>query len=335
MGSLSIKGGYKTYRKEINNSLNSIINNYKYIVLRGKTGTAKTKILEMIINKGGYALNLENLAKHKGSLLGKLPKSSQPSQKYFESLIYFELKKLRKNKPVLVESESSKIGNLYLPSNLLYKIENSPCIDIESNINARASYLVKDYSKFILKKNSFNELFLYASSKLGKEVVNKWKKNYENKNWKELALQLIVEYYDPLYSHKKNQKKNLSIESHNFKTLNHASIEKFCSYLIKKALLIKFYLSVNFIYIVFNYKKIFRGNMFLKKYLKWISTFLVLNGILLTNLNFYPINLFFHGLGVIGWTIAGFILKDKAILTNFGLQIPLFIIGFTNLILAS
>ena len=103
----------------------------------------------------------------------------------------------------------------------------------------------------------------------------------------------------------------------------------------KKALLIKFYLSVNFIYIVFNYKKILRGNMFLKKYLKWISTFLVLTGILLTNLNFYPINLFFHGLGVIGWTIAGFILKDKAIITNFGLQIPLFIIGFTNLILDS
>ena len=103
----------------------------------------------------------------------------------------------------------------------------------------------------------------------------------------------------------------------------------------KKAFLIKFYLSVNFIYIVLMIKKILRGNMFLKKYLKWISTFLVLNGILLTNLNFYPINLFFHGLGVIGWTIAGFILKDKAIITNFGLQIPLFIIGFTNLILDS
>ena len=85
-------------------------------------------------------------------MLGKHPKSAQPSQKYFESLIYFELKKFRKNKPIIVESESSKIGNLYLPSNLLYKIENSPCIDIKSNIDARASYLVKDYSKFILKK---------------------------------------------------------------------------------------------------------------------------------------------------------------------------------------
>jgi hypothetical protein len=64
--------------------------------------------------------------------------------------------------------------------------------------------------------------------------------------------------------------------------------------------------------------------MFIKKYLKWISTFLVLTGILLTNLNIYPINIYFHGLGVVGWTIARFLSKDKAILTNFGLQIPLF-----------
>ncbi len=67
------------------------------------------------------------------------------------------------------------------------------------------------------------------------------------------------------------------------------------------------------------------------KYLKWISTGLVLGGKLLTNLNIYPINIFLHGLGVVGWTITGFILKDKAILTNFGLQIPLFIIGVNKI----
>ena len=75
-----------------------------------------------------------------------------------------------------------------------------------------------------------------------------------------------------------------------------------------------------------------KRNMFIKKYLKWISTALVLTGILLTNLNIYPINIYFHGLGVIGWTIAGFISKDKAILTNFGLQIPLFLIGIYKII---
>ena len=71
---------------------------------------------------------------------------------------------------------------------------------------------------------------------------------------------------------------------------------------------------------------------FIKKYLKWLSTFFVLTGIFLTNLNYYPINIFYRGAGVVGWTIAGFISKDKAILTNFGLQIPLFLIGFYQLL---
>lgn len=70
---------------------------------------------------------------------------------------------------------------------------------------------------------------------------------------------------------------------------------------------------------------------FIKKNLKWIATFLVLTGILLTNLNIYPLNLLFHGSGVIGWTFVGYMNKDKAILTNFGLQIPLFIIGIIQL----
>ena len=70
---------------------------------------------------------------------------------------------------------------------------------------------------------------------------------------------------------------------------------------------------------------------FLKQYLKWISTALVLTGILLTNLNIYPLNIFFHGLGVVGWTISGILNKDKAIITNFGLQIPLFLLGFYKL----
>ena len=70
---------------------------------------------------------------------------------------------------------------------------------------------------------------------------------------------------------------------------------------------------------------------FVKKYIKWISTALVLTGILLTNLNIYPLNIFSHGLGAVSWTYAGFINKDKAIMTNFGLQLPLFIIGYINL----
>jgi hypothetical protein len=71
-------------------------------------------------------------------------------------------------------------------------------------------------------------------------------------------------------------------------------------------------------------------NIISLKQLKWTSTSLILFGILLTNLNFYPLNIFSHGLGAIGWCIAGYLSKDKALMTNFGLQLPLFIIGYYN-----
>ena len=64
--------------------------------------------------------------------------------------------------------------------------------------------------------------------------------------------------------------------------------------------------------------------------IKWISTAFVLSGILLTNLNIYPLNIFLHAFGVLGWTLNGYLAKDKAIMTNFGFQIPIFIFGIIN-----
>ena len=71
-------------------------------------------------------------------------------------------------------------------------------------------------------------------------------------------------------------------------------------------------------------------NIISLKQLKWTSTVLILFGILLTNLNFYPLNIFLHGFGAIGWSIVGYLSKDKALMTNFGLQLPLFIFGYYN-----
>ncbi|MBM5786812.1 MAG: DUF6552 family protein [Candidatus Fonsibacter sp.] len=69
----------------------------------------------------------------------------------------------------------------------------------------------------------------------------------------------------------------------------------------------------------------------IKKYLKWFSTLLVLSGILLTNLNIYPLNILIHGIGAIGWTMAGYFTNDRAIMVNFGIQIPLFLLGYSKL----
>ena len=64
--------------------------------------------------------------------------------------------------------------------------------------------------------------------------------------------------------------------------------------------------------------------------IKWVGTIFVLSGILLTNLNIYPINIFTHGFGVVLWTSYGIISRDNAITTNFGFQIPLFGFGIAN-----
>ena len=64
--------------------------------------------------------------------------------------------------------------------------------------------------------------------------------------------------------------------------------------------------------------------------IKWVSTFCVLSGILLTNLNIYPLNILLHATGAVGWTAAGYLAKDRAILTNFGLQLPLFTLGISK-----
>jgi hypothetical protein len=48
---------------------------------------------------------------------------------------------------------------------------------------------------------------------------------------------------------------------------------------------------------------------------------------------YLPLNIFSHGLGAIDWSIAGYMSKDKALMTNFGLQIPLFMIGYYNFFL--
>jgi len=69
----------------------------------------------------------------------------------------------------------------------------------------------------------------------------------------------------------------------------------------------------------------------IKKYLKWFSSLLVLSGILLTNLNIYPLNILIHGIGAIGWTMAGYFTNDRAIMVNFGIQIPLFLLGYSKL----
>ena len=131
------KGGYKAYRRDILDCLAADFSSLPLVIIAGRTGSAKTDILGQIAKMGGQILDLEGLACHRGSLLGRWPDTPQPTQRFFESALIAQVREFDKTRPVYVESESSRIGNLQLPTALWQLMTTSPMVTIETP--ARAS----------------------------------------------------------------------------------------------------------------------------------------------------------------------------------------------------
>ena len=134
-----LEGGYKCYRSQVLSNLEALSDKLKIIIISGRTGTGKTKILEELEKRGENIIDLEHLARHRGSLLGSLPGIEQPQQKLFETLLCNKIKSLKFENPVFIEAESSKIGNVQIPSPLWKAMQNSPQILVTSDRSKRAT----------------------------------------------------------------------------------------------------------------------------------------------------------------------------------------------------
>jgi len=77
-------------------------------------------------------------------------------------------------------------------------------------------------------------------------------------------------------------------------------------------------------------KKHLEDNIMNVNAIKWVSTFFILSGIFMAQFEMYPYYIFAHSLGAVGWLVSGYLMNDKAVMTNFGLQIPIFIVGYIN-----
>lgn len=141
-----LQGGYKRYRQWVMEQIAERAPRLQLQVLCGPTGSAKTRLLECLSAQGAQVLNLEALACHKGSVLGAIPGHAQPGQKAFENQLAQMLMALDLNRPVFVEAESRKIGQLTLPDALLKKLRASPCIEIVASADARLDFLLRDYA---------------------------------------------------------------------------------------------------------------------------------------------------------------------------------------------
>jgi len=194
-----LKGGYKTYRKSVMTKIEELVVDFSFIVIAGRTGTRKTDILSGLRKRGAQVLDLEELAAHRGSLLGKLEGVEQPSQKMFETLIMDRLRYLDPNKPVFLESESQKIGQRQIPKPLWRLIKVAPQITIKAPRSYRASYLSRKYEHLTKDSGSLKMLIEKIPGRHGQNRTQHWCSLIKSKSWQELSFDLLKFHYDPAY----------------------------------------------------------------------------------------------------------------------------------------
>jgi tRNA 2-selenouridine synthase len=195
-----LSGGYKGYRKHINESLPDVNKGVKYIVLHGKTGVGKTEILTCLKKRGLDVLDLEEAANHRGSLLGNVGLGEGRSQKMFESLLYESLKN-RKSDYVFVEAESKRIGNVIVPDYIHEAMRSGIHLLVEAELDFRAELLVKEYTGMENHKDDIMKSLEALSKYISEANINRYRELILNNEYHEAARDLMVKYYDPMYQH--------------------------------------------------------------------------------------------------------------------------------------
>jgi len=198
-GAVQLEGGYKAYRRHVVAELARLPALFAYRVVCGPTGSGKSRLLQALADEGAQVLDLEALAAHRGSLLGALPGQAQPSQKSFESTVWFALSRFDPAQPVFVESESKKIGALRVPDALITAMRASACLRLEVPLAARVRLLTEDYVHFLHDPETINRQLGYLTALRGSETIAAWQSLANERAWPKLVAALLDQHYDPTY----------------------------------------------------------------------------------------------------------------------------------------
>lgn len=194
-----LKGGWKGYRRWVNEQLQTVPDNFRYIVLSGPTGCGKTRLLSALGDAGAQVLDLEGVAIHRGSVIGAVPGKSQPSQKMFDSLLLRQLSGYDPAKPIWVEAESKKIGNVQLPEALLSTMRKGLTIFIEASMPQRVLLWREDYRHFEEDPVALLERLAYLRPLVGGQEFAEWETLAQGRQVVELFERLMRNHYDPAY----------------------------------------------------------------------------------------------------------------------------------------
>lgn len=203
-----LAGGYKAFRGHVVEQLDALVPQLKLRVLCGPTGSAKTRVLHALQQRGAQVLDLEGMASHKGSLLGGLPGVEQPSQKHFETLLHAQVAQCDLSRPIYIEGESPKIGRVALPLTLVEHMRQAPVIDIHASEAARLAYLLRDYAYLGADADTLAFKLGFLKELQGRERVQRWQQWAMEGELASLFEELMALHYDPQYE--RSQSKHFS-----------------------------------------------------------------------------------------------------------------------------
>jgi tRNA 2-selenouridine synthase len=196
---VQLDGGYRAWRRHVVAVLQDLPQRFDYFVIRGLTGSGKSRLLAALGAAGAQVLDLEALAAHRGSLLGALPASPQPSQKAFESALLERLRGFDASRPVFVESESRRLGALQLPDALLAAMRGARAISMDTPLPLRIALLRRDYAH-LLDAATLSPLLKALVPLHGKATIERWSAMADDGDWDGLVEMLLTRHYDPAYA---------------------------------------------------------------------------------------------------------------------------------------
>jgi tRNA 2-selenouridine synthase len=196
-----VDGGYKALRATVRQQLAALPLDLRFVVVAGRTGSGKTRLLHALAAHGAQVLDLEGLAKHRGSVLGGLPGEPQPSQKAFETAVWDKLRRFDRGRPVFVESESRRIGARQVPDKLLETMRrDGRCVVVEMSEDARVALLLEEYAFFARDPEGFCDHLDALVELQGRKNVERWQAMARAGRWAEVYRDLMLRHYDPLYT---------------------------------------------------------------------------------------------------------------------------------------
>ncbi len=194
-----VEGGYKAFRAALVADTERMATRFDYRVVCGATGSGKTRLLSALAGRGAQVLDLEALANHRSSVLGAIPGLKQPTQKAFDTRIWNVLRRFDSSRPVYVESESRKVGNVTVPIALMDALRQGACLNLVQGNTQRVALLMEDYAFFARDVDALCERLDVLSELRGKAVVAAWKTSLRLGHIEAVVQDLLARHYDPGY----------------------------------------------------------------------------------------------------------------------------------------